>query len=278
MMKHADHEDLVQRFVDQELTAEERVQFLRRIGRDDSLRRRAMELEQLVLDAGRLPRPVVPDGFAASVMKKLPDTASKAASSVAPCVRSADSNFSSATAAVASASRITAWRQVVDALVVPRNLGWNWASVGAVGCLVALLAVELVTRAGVTAEVMKAGGRPTLSPLSFGGARALAPASAISSSPTLVRLVIMQPGAKTVQVAGDFNGWNPLRTPLEQISDGAWAVTIPLKPGRYAYMFVVDGQRWIVDPFAAEQKDDGFGSRNAVVEVGPVEAKAAASL
>jgi 1,4-alpha-glucan branching enzyme len=98
------------------------------------------------------------------------------------------------------------------------------------------------------------------------------------ASTTLVRLVIMQPGATSVQVAGDFNGWNPARTSLEQISDGAWAVTIPLKPGRYAYMFVVDGKQWVADPFAAEQKDDGFGSRNAVLEVRPPETRPGASL
>ena len=34
-------------------------------------------------------------------------------------------------------------------------------------------------------------------------------------------------------------------------------------------MFVVDGQQWIADPFAAEQSDDGFGSRNAVLDVRP---------
>jgi 1,4-alpha-glucan branching enzyme len=102
--------------------------------------------------------------------------------------------------------------------------------------------------------------------------------AAASPSATLVRLVIMQPGAKTVQVAGDFNGWNPERTSLEQISDGAWAVTIPLKPGRYAYMFVVDGKQWVADPFAAEQKDDGFGSRNAVLDVRPPETRPGASL
>jgi 1,4-alpha-glucan branching enzyme len=85
----------------------------------------------------------------------------------------------------------------------------------------------------------------------------------------LVRLVVLQPSARTVQVAGDFNGWNPAHTSLEQISDGAWAVTIPLKPGRYEYMFVVDGKQWVVDPFAAEQNEDGFGSRNAVLDVRP---------
>ena len=41
-------------------------------------------------------------------------------------------------------------------------------------------------------------------------------------------------------------------------------------------MFVLDGQQWIGDPFAAEQNDDGFGSRNAVLEVRPLETTKAA--
>jgi 1,4-alpha-glucan branching enzyme len=73
----------------------------------------------------------------------------------------------------------------------------------------------------------------------------------------------------SVALAGDFNGWDPIRTPLEQTSSGAWTVTIPLEPGRYEYMFVVDGKEWIADPFAVEQSDDGFGSRNAVLDVRP---------
>jgi hypothetical protein len=34
-------------------------------------------------------------------------------------------------------------------------------------------------------------------------------------------------------------------------------------------MFVVDGKQWIADPFAIEQNDDGFGSRNGVLDVRP---------
>jgi hypothetical protein len=48
-------------------------------------------------------------------------------------------------------------------------------------------------------------------------------------------------------------------------------VTIPLEPGRYEYQFVVDGREWIGDPFASEQNADGFGSRNAVLDVRPPE-------
>jgi 1,4-alpha-glucan branching enzyme len=81
--------------------------------------------------------------------------------------------------------------------------------------------------------------------------------------------VVVQPGATTVQAAGDFNGWDPSRTPLEPAANGAWTATIPLRPGRYEYMFVVDGREWVVDPFAVEHSDDGFGARNAVLEVQP---------
>jgi 1,4-alpha-glucan branching enzyme len=85
----------------------------------------------------------------------------------------------------------------------------------------------------------------------------------------LVRLVVLRPDARMVEVAGDFNGWDPRRTPLEKLPTGAWTVTIPLDPGRYEYMFVVDGNQWIADPFAIEQNDDGFGAQNAVLDVRP---------
>ena len=220
-------EELVQRFIDQELTAEERMQFVARLGRDEALRRRAMELESLVLDASRLPRPIVPAGFTASVLRRLPEP--------------------------------NVWQRLSAALWTGRTLQWNLAGAMAVAAILVLAVSALVVR-----DRRTPGTSGTLG---------------TSGTPLLpVRLVMMQPGAKVVQVAGDFNGWNPAQTPLERVSaDGAWSVTIPLKPGRYAYMFVVDGRQWVADPFASEQKDDGFGSRNAVVDVRP-DVKTGASL
>jgi len=149
-------------------------------------------------------------------------------------------------------------RALADAFWAPRDLRWNLA--GAVACLAILGIVvgRLALKPGELASTPGAGGAPA------------AAVAAAAPSSVLVRLVVLQAGARSVQVAGDFNGWNPARTSLEQISNGAWAVTIPLKPGRYEYMFVVDGQQWIADPFAAEQSDDGFGSRNAVLDVRPL--------
>ena len=227
-----DSEQLVQRFLDQELSAEERVQFVVRLGRDEALRRRAIELDELVLDTSRLPRPEVPDAFVARVME---------------CIEPAR----------------PIWRRLADAFWAPREITWNLATAGAVAC-VALLAVW-----GVIAGVSR---QPAGTPPAASG---LPAAAAAIPSPVLVRLVVLQPGARTVQVAGDFNGWDPASTSLEQVSSGAWTVTLPLEPGRYKYMFVVDGRQWIADPFAAEQSDDGFGSRNGVLEVRPpIEAKA----
>ena len=221
-MKDNDAECLVQQFVDQELNAEERVQFVARLGRDEALRRRAIDLEQLLVDVRRVPRPVVPEGFASRVIEQLGPE---------------QSFFGRLSAAV--------W--------APRALQWNLAGAAIAVCLVSF-----------------AIGGAVAGALSWQNAFATKPALVAAppaGGPVLVRLVVLQPGARTVQAAGDFNGWNPDRTPLAQVSNGAWMTTIPLEPGRYEYMFVVDGQQWIGDPFALEQSDDGFGSHNAVLEV-----------
>ena len=41
-----------------------------------------------------------------------------------------------------------------------------------------------------------------------------------------------------------------------------------LPPGRYAYAFLVDGQRWIADPAAPPAVGDDFGRPSSVVTVG----------
>ena len=229
-------ESLVQRFIDGELSGEERLGLLTRIGRDQGLRDHAIELERLLLEVGRLPRPGVPDDFVARVMARV----------ASPGARRAEA--SAAPDAGLDAPR--GWRRVTSALWTPRAFEWNLAG--------AMTAAALVLVAG--AFVVERSAPP---PSSAG--EIAAPAA----SQVLVRLVVLQADAATVDVAGDFNGWDPRRTPLEQTSTGAWTVTIALDPGRYEYMFVIDGERWIADPFAVEQTDDGFGSQNAVLDVRP---------
>jgi 1,4-alpha-glucan branching enzyme len=82
-----------------------------------------------------------------------------------------------------------------------------------------------------------------------------------------VRLVLLAPDAKDVHVAGSFNAWSPDQVQLERSDNGLFHAVIHLPSGRYEYMFVIDGERWVTDPTAALAVDDGFGNRNAVLEI-----------
>jgi 1,4-alpha-glucan branching enzyme len=83
-----------------------------------------------------------------------------------------------------------------------------------------------------------------------------------------VRFVLPTEGAREVALAGEFNGWDPTQTLLrDDDGDGVFHTTLALPSGAYAYMFVVDGERWVTDPFADAYRDDGFGNRNAVLRI-----------
>ncbi|HEX8322374.1 MAG TPA: AAA family ATPase [Tepidisphaeraceae bacterium] len=72
--------------------------------------------------------------------------------------------------------------------------------------------------------------------------------------------------ARRVQVAGDFNNWSPVSTPLMTAGPGRWVAKLPLTPGRYKYRFVVDGA-WTNDPHNPMTEANEYGELNSVVEV-----------
>ena len=85
---------------------------------------------------------------------------------------------------------------------------------------------------------------------------------------TQVTLRLSAPGASTVAVVGDFNEWQDQAHRLsDDDHDGVWTITFDLAPGRYEYAFVVDGSRWIADPRAVRYRPDGFGGRNALLDL-----------
>jgi 1,4-alpha-glucan branching enzyme len=51
--------------------------------------------------------------------------------------------------------------------------------------------------------------------------------------------------ARNVQLVGQFNDWNNFTLPMKW-QDGAWAINVRLKPGKYMYKYVVDGI-WMPD-------------------------------
>jgi chromosome partitioning protein len=82
-----------------------------------------------------------------------------------------------------------------------------------------------------------------------------------------VTFVTLYPHAQTVQVAGDFNNWQPTATPLEKVgSSGVWQTKIKLPAGKYHYRLVVNGQ-WQQDPYNELTELNPFGEFNSVVEV-----------
>ena len=88
-----------------------------------------------------------------------------------------------------------------------------------------------------------------------------------SRDSVFVRFVLYAPGARRVAVAGTFNQWDRSAAPLVPAgTSGVWTTTLALPVGQHQYAFVVDGERWVVDP-GAPAVDDGFGRRNSLVAV-----------
>jgi hypothetical protein len=81
------------------------------------------------------------------------------------------------------------------------------------------------------------------------------------------QFVLVAPQASSVSLVGDFNDWDPARSPM-QTAQGVWATSVPLAPGRYRYAFLVNGVEWRADPGAPRARDDEFGTPSSVITVG----------
>jgi hypothetical protein len=84
-----------------------------------------------------------------------------------------------------------------------------------------------------------------------------------------VRLSIIAPDADSVMVAGDWNNWDSESQRLAKTGRGdEWSIELELESGKeYRYQFVIDGERWINDPSARMQVEDGFGGVNSILEM-----------
>jgi 1,4-alpha-glucan branching enzyme len=96
--------------------------------------------------------------------------------------------------------------------------------------------------------------------------------AAVAAAPAetvhVVRFIIQQPGAQQVSLVGDFNGWSRDAMPLQASADASvWTLSVQLKPGRYEYAFIVDGERWIADPSSSNTVRDEFGGVASVLRL-----------
>lgn len=93
---------------------------------------------------------------------------------------------------------------------------------------------------------------------------ALAPAN-VPAGPIYVQFRLEAGAATDVALAGSFSDWQPTHG-MQQSADGVWTILVPLPPGVHDYGFIVDGDRWVPDPYAP-QVDDGFGGVNSRLTV-----------
>ncbi len=155
--------------------------------------------------------------------------------------------------------------QLHDLLFAQKTMRWNLAG--------AMASVFVITTAGILTMQWHATSAPvstlasTLAPAPLAMASNTGPAAmSVPASAALVRFQLSMPTAREVAVVGDFSQWQQ-QFQLKRVADGTWTTDIPLPPGTYEYVFVVDQQQWVTDPRAKVHRDDGFGNKNAVLTV-----------
>ncbi len=231
-MKNRDPDVIVRRFIDGDLPDEDVQAALHHIA-DDPEARSVLQFELRMtqdLAASRVPQPA-PD-FAARTVEQLDD-------SDAPSV----------------SDHLHGWwdavtRPLVTIPVRPAHAVAALAIVVAIGWL-----------AGSSG--------PILGPLApgTGSSGSVSPASS-QSGPVLTRFVYTNDTADSVAVAGDFSDWAPIPlSPHTVDGETVWTGLVPVPRGEHEYQFVINGERWVTDPLAPVQQDDGFGAKNAVLKL-----------
>ncbi len=82
----------------------------------------------------------------------------------------------------------------------------------------------------------------------------------------VVQFIYENKDAKKVDLIGDFNNWSKRGTQMQKIQDTHyWTVHVPLSEGIYKYVFLVDDEKWAVDPLAQIRVTDSFGIESSLI-------------
>ena len=156
------------------------------------------------------------------------------------------------------APRLTPWQW----LVRPRSVRISpLGGLGFAGALAAslMLAVSLAGNSSSSGTSPDTTAVPTV-----------AQVTPVAAQPPVqtIQFVLRAPRASSVALVGDFNDWDTARDQMQKSAGGMWTITIPLTAGRYTYTFIVDGKRWVADPYAPPAPADELGQPSSVVTVG----------
>jgi hypothetical protein len=171
--------------------------------------------------------------------------------------------------AVPARARPSYRRRLFPSLPGGAVLRWAWAPAALAAIIAVLVAIPQDRAKNRSGDVPQSPERAvSTQPMARGDLTSSAtgpekPTDAPSNA-VPYEFVFRAQDATQVCLAGDFNQWRVCEAPMRRVGEGVWSLSLKLKPGRYEYMFVVDG-RWVTDPNAIAHADDGFGNRNAVL-------------
>ena len=82
-----------------------------------------------------------------------------------------------------------------------------------------------------------------------------------------VTIQLEDQGYQEVRVKGEFNGWNVNAGILHKKENNLWEIPFMLAPGKYQYLFELDGKETL-DPANPVKADNNIGGFNSVLQVG----------
>ncbi|MFA6187477.1 MAG: isoamylase early set domain-containing protein [Phycisphaerae bacterium] len=89
----------------------------------------------------------------------------------------------------------------------------------------------------------------------------------VKQAGSIVVFTVYCPNASVVQLAGDFNKWQPQQSSMRRTDKkDYWETRLSLRPGRYCYRFVIDG-KWQQDPCNSNTEANPYGELNSVLLV-----------
>ena len=227
-------EEILRKYLDGDLSTEKEQEALHMIADDEEMRS-MLRFEQ-VLSGTDFTSYEVPESFSDSVMQAI-ETRPEPVQSTEPGL----------------AAMVKDW---VSALFEPREIRLRPAYAMAMVLLIAVL-VGLPYYADQPVDDQIATNNidgPSIEQVSDNGEQ------------VWTRFVYIDKEAKSVSVAGDFSDWNPIELTKQSLNgEQVWTGLIPMDRGEHRYMFIKDGEKWVTDPLAPVQQDDGFGNKNAVI-------------
>jgi len=227
-------EEILRKYLDGDLSADKEQEALHVIADDEEMRS-MLRFEQL-LTGTDFSTYEVPGGFSDSVMQAI-ETAQEPVQEMQP----------------GFAEQVKDWFSV---LFEPREIRMRPAFAMAMVLLIAVL-VGLPYYTDQPADNQIATNNmdtPTVEKVSDNGEQ------------VWTRFVYIDKEAESVSVAGDFSDWNPIELTRQNLNgQQVWTGLVPMDRGEHRYMFIKNGEKWVTDPLAPVQQDDGFGNKNAVI-------------